>query len=205
MIKFAAIIFSCFLSFTNPVSAKVYADVKLDSLIPHARLIIPGKSIGLSFINEKDAQLYKQLKKPATEDASMGGKVVATWYSGPIIHTGDTVINSTNIYFTTNMGQKNQATRIDHIRVTSSFFITKQGLSSGSTFRNIQKQFPKIRKAGSYTSPSTKQEVIIYDDVAGGIAFEIDAQHKCIAITVHPPHKKSFEIYNSLFADVNYL
>ncbi len=204
MIKLTAIIFSFFLLFVSPVTVKAYTNVTLDSLIPSARLVIPGKSIGLSAINEKDVQVYKQLKAASTEDASMGGKVVATWYSKPIIHSGDTLINSTSIYFTTNMGQKNQATRVDHIRVTSPYFVTKQGLGSGSTLRNILKQFPKLKKAGSYTSPTAKQEVNIYDDSAGGIAFEIDTQQKCIAITVHRPGKISFEIYNTLF-DVNYL
>ncbi len=217
MIKYSSLLFIYFLSAGSAKAGntlvaenlllesqnKVVATTNVDSLIPSFRLIVPGKSIGLSSLNEKENKLYKSLGKPGMEDAAMGGKNLASWYSKPVIRSGDTVINETNIYFTTpNFGMRNAEPSAKVIRVTSSRFVTKQQVSVGSTLGQVRKYFPKIKKIASYVSPKTKQEVLIYDDLASGIAFEIDRQQHCTGITVHKPGDEPSVIYYGLFGEV---
>ncbi len=181
------------------------AMIHADSVVPVNRLIIPGKSIGLTSIDEKNADASKHLGPPASEDAAMGGKELVTWYSKPVIHGTDTVINETDIFFTTNMGGPDEASRVRHIRITSSFFMTAQRVGTGTSLDSIQKNFQGIKKIATYTSPKTKKQVSIYDENHSGIAFEIDVTGKCIGITVHKPDEEAYETYNSIFGDVNYL
>lgn len=166
-----------------------------------SRLIVPGKSIGLTSLGQKNSEATKHLGPAAKGEAAMGGKSLLTWYSKPVVHGTDTVINETEIYFTTRMEEENES-RVRHIRITSSFFATAQHIRTGSTQDSIQKYFPGIKKIASYTSPKTKKQVLIYDDVKGGIAFEIE-NGICIGILVHQPDDLAYETYNSLF-DVQY-
>ena len=188
--------------FLNP-QGPIMAAKQTGKPVPPAFLIVPGKRIGLSLLNDKTAVLYKRLGKPASEDASMGGKSIASWYSKPVIHAGDTLINETDIYSSTpNFGMLNASARVQIIRVTSAGFMTSQRIGVGSSLDTIKKYFGRIQKKASYTSPKTKEQVLIYDDAASGIAFEIDRQQNCIGITVHKPGDFSLVIYNSLFSDV---
>ena len=164
------------------------------SVIP-ARLIKPGKSIGLTSINEKAATVRKVLGDPAVEDAAMG-KSMETWYS-----KGNNN-NETDIFFTTNMGGHDETSRVDHIRITSPYFLSAGRIGTGTGLASIQKHFLKLKKIAFYTSPKTKRQVTIYDDTKNGIAFEIDDLVKCIAITIHKPGEKALEIYNALFPDI---
>ena len=175
--------------------------------VPANRLIIPGKSIGLTSLDQKIEEATKHLGPPASEDAAMGGKELEIWYSKPVIHGTDTVINETDIFFTSNMNEEgsDKTTRVRHIRISSGFFATMQHIHNGSSQDSIQKYFPGIKKIASYTSPKSKKQVTIYDDGKSGIAFEIDDKNICVGITVHKPGDKAYETYNSLFGDVNYL
>ena len=165
-----------------------------------SRLIVPGKSIGLTSINQKIEEATKHLGPPTSEDAAMGGKELDTWYSKPVVHGTDTVINETDIFFTSNINVEGSdgTTRVKHIRITSAFFATSQHIGKGSAMDSIQHYFPGVKKIASYTSPKTKQEVLIYDDNRSGIAFEME-NSKCVAITVHRPGDLAYETYNSLF------
>lgn len=166
--------------------------------VPANRLIIPGKSIGLTSIDQKNAEAMKHLGPPATKDAAMG-KELATWYS---IHGKDTV-SEVNIFFITNMGADDEASRVNHIRVTSPFFMTALHIGTGSVQDSIKKYFPGIKKIAAYTSTQTKSQVLVYDDNHSGVAFEI-ANGKCVGITVHKPGGQAYETYNALFGDVKF-
>jgi hypothetical protein len=136
----------------------------------------------------------------------MGGKRVVTWYSKPVVHAGDTVINEVDIYFTTNnFGMPNEAASAQIVRITSPRFMTQQKIGVGSTLTQIQKYFKKIKKIGSYVSPKTNMEVSIYDDRKSGIAFEIDQQQNCVGVTVYVSGDGPEIIYNSVFGEVKYL
>lgn len=167
-------------------------------LIVSNHLIVPGKSIGLTSIDQKADEAMKHLGPPAMQDAAMG-KELATWYS---IRGKDTV-SEMNIFFVTNMGERDEAKRVNHIRITSSFFTTAMLVGTGSGMNTVRQNFPGIKKIASYTSPKTKNQVIIYDDNNSGIAFEIE-NGICTGITVHKSGEMAYETYNALFSDVQF-
>jgi predicted secreted protein len=208
MTKYKTIFFACilipgFASAGDIPSAGPLATTIIDSAVPSYRLIVPGKRIGLSSLNAKSSLLLKSLGKPDMDDAAMGGKNLSTWYSKAVVHGTDTVINETDIYFTTpNFGMRNQVSLSNCIRITSPYFVTKQQLGTGSSLSSILKYFPKIKRTASYISPKTKQDVFIYDDSKGGIAFEIDGQQQCTGIMIHKPGEMPTVIYSSLFGEV---
>jgi hypothetical protein len=155
--------------------------------VPAHRLIIPGKSIGLTYLDQKQDDVMKQLGSPASGDASMGGHSEAIWYSKPVIHGTDTVINETDVFFyTNNFGEPNQVVLVDHIKITSGYFLTAQHVGTGSSLDTIQKYFPGIKKTGTDTLPKTKKQVVTYDDEHAGIGFDVE-DGKCVAISVYKP------------------
>jgi hypothetical protein len=156
--------------------------------VPANRLIIPGKSIGLTYIDEKQDEVMKHLGSPATGDASMGGKSEAIWYSKPVVHGADTIINETTIYFyTDNYGEKNAVSKVDHIRITSGYFLTAQHIGNGSSLESIQKYFHNLQQTGTDTAPKTNKPITIYNDSKSGIEFQIE-DGKCIALSVYKPY-----------------
>ncbi len=163
--------------------------------------INPGKSIGHISLNEKTADVIAALGKPDAEDAAMG-KAMLTWNSKPTMNVNDTIPHTIKIFTSTNFGGKDEASRVKHIRVTSPFFKTAEGVGCGSTIAFIKMQYKDIKKpAASYTDKSGKK-VMIYDK--DGIAFEIDENTKCVGITVHKPGEKAWETYISEFGDVEH-
>jgi hypothetical protein len=177
-----------------------------DTTVPANRLITPAKRIGMTSINEISSQVYKNLGPSSMDDAAMGGKNMASWYSKPIVKNGDTIIHETNIFFTTAaFGTAHAVARAQLIRITSPWFMTKQRLGVGSSLANIKKSFPKLKKVASYVSPKTQQTVFIYDSNVAGIAFEIDGQDECIGITVHKTGDSFYVVYNALFGGVTNL
>ena len=179
------------------------AVIKPAAVVHANQLIIPGESMGLTSINENADMVCKVLGKPDKGDAAMG-KSLYTWYSKPVITAKDTIINETNIFFIRNMGAVDEASRVDHIRVTSPFFMTREKIKVGSGIDDIKKQFT-VNKIASYVSDKKKQTIIVYDDQSTGIAFEIDAMGICTGITVHKSHKRAFETYIPFFRDFKIL
>ena len=162
-----------------------------DSLqpVPEAELIVPGKSIGLTSIGERADSVGAKLGRPDEGDAAMG-KAISTWYS-----KGDKT-HSTTIFFTTNFGDKDEASRARQVRITSPYFKTKEGLSVGSPMDDISKVYPVLKKTGRYPSPKdASQMVVVMDEPDKGIAFEIDPSYKCVGIVIHRPEDKPFETY----------
>ena len=156
--------------------------------VPASRLIIPGKSIGLTSIDEKEDAVMKRLGTPAAGDASMGGKSVAIWYSKPFVRGTDTITNETDVYFyTQNFGEEHPVIMVDHITITSGYFMTADHIGNGSSLESIQKYFPNIQKISTDISAKTKKPVTIYNDDHAGIEFQI-ADGKCIAISVYRPY-----------------
>ena len=167
------------------------------------QLIIPGKSIGQTFINEKGDSVFKLLGKADAGDAAMG-KSISTWYSKSSINNNDSVKHSTTVYFTTNMGGPDEANRAKQIRVTSPFFITSERLGVNSDFDSLMHYFPEIKKTAVYKD-AAKKEVFIYDDIKAGIAFEINNGNKCVGVTIHPSGDKAFGTYLAFFDGIKFL
>lgn len=143
-----------------------------------AWLIIPGKSIGKTEINQDADITFKRLGKPDDGDAAMG-KAVAIWYAHH-----DSTGHSTSIYTTRDMGN-NPAALIRQIRITSPVFKTKEGLGAASDLSDIEKTFDL--KVAEKFSDSGKQYQIF--DAKEGIAFEIGQNKKCVAVIVHEAGK----------------
>jgi hypothetical protein len=157
--------------------------------VPPAELIVPGKSIGLTSIGERADSVNAALGRPDEGDAAMG-KSISTWYSkGNKKH-------STTIFFATNFGDKDEASRARQIRITSPYFKTKEGLSVNSRMEEISKIYPMLKKTGDYPSPNDPaQMIVVMDDPDLGIAFEIDPSYKCVGIVIHRAEDKPFETY----------
>ncbi|MBE9463504.1 hypothetical protein ACFP1I_11290 [Dyadobacter subterraneus] len=141
-------------------------------------LIIPGKSIGNTKINEKADLVFQHLGKPDGGDAAMG-KSVAIWYANH-----DMTGHSTSIYFVTDMGNSPDAL-VRQIRVTSPAFKTSEGLGVSSELSAIQQTF-ELEVAEKF-SDSGKQYQIF--DAREGIAFEIGPDKKCVSVIVHEAGK----------------
>ncbi|QMU30226.1 hypothetical protein [Adhaeribacter radiodurans] len=166
-----------------------------------SQLIVPGKSIGLTKLQEKAEQVTASLGKPDFSDGAMG-KALATWLSKPAADATDTTRHRTTIYFTTNMGAPDEASRVNQIRVTSPYFRTVDSVQVGSDWSFIQKKYHGTIKAAAYKVTGTSKKVTIYDAVADGITFEIDEQGRCVAITIHQPQQDIRNTYLPLFPDM---
>ncbi|PSR54422.1 hypothetical protein AHMF7605_13330 [Adhaeribacter arboris] len=166
-----------------------------------SQLINPGKSIGLTKLQEKAEQVGARLGKPDVSDAAMG-KALATWFSKPAANAPDTTRHQTTIYFTTNMGAPDEASRVNQIRVTSPYFRTADSVQVGSNWAFIQQKYPEAIKAAAYKLPNKQSKITICDAIAAGIAFEIDEQGRCVAITIHQPQHDIRDSYLPLFPDM---
>jgi len=164
--------------------------------IAPAQLIIPGKSIGQTAINMKAEEVNKRLGKGDKSNAAMG-KAWAIWYSKPTAR--DTIRKEATIYFVTNMGGPDEASRVKQIRVTSAYFKTADNLGVGSKLEFIQPAFPHLKQVTSYASNQTNQPITILDDIATGIAFEINPDNTCVAAVVHEPQQPVNTTYINLF------
>lgn len=171
------------------------------AVITASRLIVPGKSIGQTALKEKAEVVTTRLGKPDQGDAAMG-KALSTWFSKPAANASDTTRHQTTIYFKTNMGGPDEASRVDQIRITSPYFLTQDSIHVHSDLAAIQKAFPEIVKVAAYTAPQTSTKVTIYDAVAAGITFEINEQKRCVAITVHAANQEIKNTYLPLFVDL---
>ena len=163
--------------------------------------IVPGKSIGHILLNERMDDVIRALGQPDSTDAAMG-KSMSKWFSKPSKKGADTAIHSIIVFATTNFGGKDEASRVKHIRITSPFFKTAEGVGCGSTIAFIKMQYPTIKKAGASYTDRSGNTVLIYDDTNEGIAYEIDASTRCVGITVHARGQRAREVYNAEFGDV---
>lgn len=187
---------------STPAAATVPA--VLPDTLKHASndTIIAGKSIGNVSIDEKMESAGAKLGRPDDGDAAMG-KALSIWKSKPSGKGSDTVSHTITIYSTTNFGDKDEAPRVQNIRITSPFFKTEEGVRCGGTLFFIKMQYPTIKKPiAAYTDKATGEEIAIYDEQKEGIAFEINTAGKCIAIGVHKPGKKIIDTYLPMFPDL---
>ena len=160
-------------------------------------LIVPGQSIGQTHLGKNGSFYLKKLTKPDALDAGMS-QTRQVWVSKKNQQTNTLYIH------TVSNGALNvqplSGRTIDSIRVTSPWFHTSNGISTGSTKAQILSHFPNARPIDG--SPT------LYDDRKQGIVFEFGqkptAGSPCIAITVHPPgdlHVANKEQVNSLLSN----
>ncbi len=149
-------------------------------------LIVAGQSIGQTHLGRFGATDLAKLPSPAANDSGMG-KYRSVWLSKKQKGPNDTLY----IFSVANGPREVQppsGVSIELIRVTSSWYQTANGISTGKNLAQILRSFPNARP--------TDQKLTVYDDAAQGIAFEFagdtNPNSLCIAIMVHPPGKVNF-------------
>ena len=147
--------------------------------------IIPGKSVGLTSL-EENVEKLSELGEPDATDSAMG-KSWPTWVSK------EDKKNELNIYTTYKNSEMNEKV-VRQIRITSPQFETPTEITTGKSLQEIQKAYPEIKLVGKYTDEKTQKLVEIYDSERQGIAFEF-TKNECVAIIIHTKGKKVTEEY----------
>lgn len=164
-------------------------------------LIVPGKSIGKTAIDENVETLYKTLGEPDFSDAAMG-KAWLVWFGKQRDeHNNRTQLDVYTTYKDTSMTSK----VVKQIRTTSSAFKVNDSIHVYAALATIKRHFPDIAFVKKYKDG--KREINIYDDLANGIAFDIAQagnQQICTGITVHEPGKTVNSVYIRLQPSVNF-
>jgi len=142
-----------------------------------AAQIIPGKRIGHISIGEPMENLTTALGKPDSSDAGMGAEQL-TWFS-----VGHRSGYRTDVYGHANFNGKDDNIRpVKLISVSSPMFKTNEGFGVNGDYNTIKRRYA-LQHVATYTNTNTK----LYDDIASGIALEIDKNDKCVAVLVHAP------------------
>ncbi|WP_137760262.1 hypothetical protein [Pontibacter sp. SGAir0037] len=178
-------------SATAPETKTTQAPAQSQGSTPD-QLIRPGKGIGKISVNDRAETVFATLGQPDGGDAAMG-KAWSIWYSKAPNSTTDTTRYSTSVFTSRQMGVGDEANMVKQARVTSPFFRTEEGIQVGATLPQISEQFPDMKQAPN--QDLEERNSIIYDDVKRGIAFEINEEQVCTAITVHPPGEEVTAIY----------
>jgi hypothetical protein len=159
---------------TQPKADTVKHINKKDKTVSAVRLIVPGKSIGNTLINENMKKVIRRIGRPEGGDAAMG-KSLYVWRSKK---------NSsyvTMIFASRQMGAENEASLVKQIRVTSPWFVTQEGIHVGSSLTEISKYY-KVKKTLSITNKGKAYTLFLATKL---ITFEIDEQHICKGIVVY--------------------
>lgn len=145
------------------------------------QLIVPGKSIGQTKVDESMETVFERFGRPDSADAAMGSSL-AVWYDNH-----NKAGYKTSIFARHNYNGNNEV--FQHARkilVTSPYFRTAEGIGCGNTLSQIRKYYT-LKQGSSYKEKG--KPIVVYSDVAKGIAFEIDPTlDKCIAVLVHKPN-----------------
>lgn len=171
---------------TLPVDHTETAAVQVKDTVTADKLIIPGKSIGQTALNDNGADVIKRLGRPDAGDAAMG-KSMSIWYADH-----DSTGYQTMIYTTRQMGTEDDVSRVKQIRITSPWFATKDNVHVGSTLQDID-GFYKTDRFATFNNKNKELYTIFKDDI--GIAFEIDQQGECKAIVVFDPKFAPGQMY----------
>jgi hypothetical protein len=163
------------------------------------QLIAPGKSIGLTSLGVDAETLEKNLGRPDRSDAAMG-KAWLSWIGKKRDdHNNQTRLDIYTTYADTTMRSK----AVKQIRVTSSFFKTKEGLGVYSGLVVIKQHHPGLKAIGSYREDG--RSFAIYDAISEGIAFEIvkaGNEEICTGVIVHQPGVRVTDVYIFLHPDM---
>ncbi len=156
--------------------------------LPPAQLIVPGKSIGKTFIGENMNEVLKRFGKPDDGDAAMG-KSMSFWFA-----RHDTSGYQTAVFAFRKMGTPDEKnSRVQQIMVTSPYFKTAELLHTGLSYGQIAKKYV-LKKAAAFSKG--KYIITIYD-TQKGISFEFGPDNLCKSIIVHLPNVSTASTYLS--------
>jgi hypothetical protein len=184
----------------NQQKAVVEDSIRQDSSNKHEptfaeKLIIPGKSVGQTTLNEDAENVIKRLGKPDTGDAAMG-KALSIWYANH-----DTTGYETMIFSARQMGTANETSQVKQIRITSPWFTTQEGLHVGSTLKQINEHYV-TRKAATFSKEGKPYFIYKTDK---GIAFEIGSNNSCTGIIVFDPKAATGQAYLPFYSNLKVL
>ena len=160
----------------QPADSAAIQSSSSDRTVSPSQLIVPGHSVGHTYLNESTAAVEKRLGLADEGDAAMG-KSLYTWYN-----RHDTTGFQTSIYSETKMGV-DDTSRVKQIRITSPWFMTSEGLGVNASLKNIIAAGYLVTKAASFVEHTHKVDLY---DTDKGIAFEIGAENElCSGIIIH--------------------
>lgn len=154
---------------------------------PPAQLVVPGRSLGNLKLGVDVATLASY--GPAAYGDNAMQKGWNTWFG-----TGRPAAQL-DVYSTLMPGQDTHKA-VQVVRATSPYFCLANGLHNGSALRQIQAYYGKLPLASSYQLKVGPR--YLYDDVAHGIAFELDGKmptSRCQALIVHRPGQPAAKTY----------
>lgn len=138
--------------------------------------IVPGVSLGDVKIGAL-AESLTRLGRPYSGDTAMQ-KAWATWLGKGAARL--------DIFTSVRVDQST----IRLVRATSPSFRTAGNLGPGVSERRIRRAFPRAKSVGTYRSPEGGPPVYLFDDVRGGLAFEV-GRGRCLAVAVHEKGKEA--------------
>ncbi|WP_295769731.1 hypothetical protein [uncultured Mucilaginibacter sp.] len=176
---------------TTVTSSSTSTELEKNS-VSNNQLIIPGKSIGQTALNDNGADVTRRLGRPDAGDAAMG-KSMSVWYANH-----DSTSYETMIFTSRQMGTEDETSRVKQIRITSPWFVTKDSVKVGSSFEQIEDLYQPTKTA--WFKKDLKRFEIYQ---ANGIAFEINNEQKCTAIMVFIPDVKPAGTYLPFYDNLN--
>lgn len=142
--------------------------------------IEPGRRVGKIELGASRQMVHQTLGKPSATYRAPGKQVGEVWMAS----TG----NDVRIVY--------KGGRVVQIKVTSSSFVTPEGLTTNSSLADVQKHHSNLVKISRFVHGSGGGLIDYYDDVRRGIAFEFTSvdsdtpNFKPYAIVVHRPGQR---------------
>lgn len=159
------------------------------ALLAHAAddksLIKPGESIGQVYVGMEDKPLRQMLGEPSASDSAMTSSS-ATWYS----KRENGQVEETTVFEKTDENHDHSFVR--QVLATSSFFHTRDGISTASSLDAIWKEFPGLTYCESQGTKGASLE--LYDAREDGFAILVERLDnvasgapwgKCRAVIIH--------------------
>lgn len=148
--------------------------------------IVAGERLGKIKIGITGEELANILGVPDESDAAMG----KAW----LTYKGKTQPETELWVFTTYSDTSMRYKTVQFVRTNSDYFKTEENIGVGSTYDDVSKAYPQLKKTARRTEG--KNEIMIYDN-GNGIAFETTAGAgmKCVAALVYEKGRNLFNIY----------
>ena len=157
--------------------------------IPEDKLIVPGKQVGALYLGQDMKEVFARLGNANDGDAAMGS-ALAMWNKDSI-----SVFSS---YRDSNMVVK----AAKQIAVGSAGYSTANHIHTGIKLSQLIDLHPGLKLSAVYVNEKSKDTLKIFDDVAAGIAFDVE-QGRCSRIIVHAKDKSVQGTYLSMYPGWN--
>lgn len=149
--------------------------------------VVPGNSIGDFLIDHEieESNLFNRLGEVDSSDAAMC-KSWSMWY-----FSDNDQVSETNPEFDVYAScdpDLDMRKSIRVMRLRNIEFALDNGISLGTDLSVLKENYPEGRQL-SFTHTNTGNPVIVYDDLASGVAFEI-TDSKVRAVIVHTPDQE---------------